>query len=289
MAIHCLSSRLALSTTVLSLVACGPNSTEDEPTGSTSFAASGSETTTATEADPTDGGDGTGDGSTTTSAPSTSCLPPQIRGSWIAMIAGMNVFAAVHGDRYMLEHPGAHFLDPDQLLSLYESKEWSPLLDEVAGFSGVGYGLCVVAPIAGPNVCINVYLATHTSTIDTLATQLAASIGDVGDVCFGVSVELLGLTAPRCEADDPECAPIGPCEEAYDPKGPRAPLPGAHEGACSHDGDCFLNGCGDHCDAWTVPGFIGACSGTDDCSLCGCVEGLCQWFLQGDVCPAICV
>lgn len=38
---------------------------------------------------------------------------------------------------------------------------------------------------------------------------------------------------------------------------------------------------------WTVPGFIGACSGTDDCSLCGCVEGLCQWFLQGDECPAI--
>ena len=30
------------------------------------------------------------------------------------MIAGINVFAAVHGDGYMLEHPGAHFLDPDQ-------------------------------------------------------------------------------------------------------------------------------------------------------------------------------
>ena len=87
MAIHCLSSRLGLSTTVLSLVACGPKGTEDDPTGSTSFAASGSETTTATEADPTYGGDGTGDDATTTSAPPTSCLPPQIRGPWIAMIS----------------------------------------------------------------------------------------------------------------------------------------------------------------------------------------------------------
>jgi hypothetical protein len=52
------------------------------------------------------------------------------------------------------------------------------------------------------------------------------------------------------------------------------------DGACEQDGECFINGCGELCHAYTVPGEITTC----ECelplrpALCGCVAGRCAWF-----------
>ena len=56
--------------------------------------------------------------------------------------------------------------------------------------------------------------------------------------------------------------------------------PRADAKACSYDGECVLNGCGNECDHWTDGAAAGKCplilklQG----AYCGCVESQCAWF-----------
>jgi hypothetical protein len=51
-------------------------------------------------------------------------------------------------------------------------------------------------------------------------------------------------------------------------------------GSCTHDGECVVSGCGNHCVAWDVPAVGGTCPAyhalTD--AFCGCLTGHCAWF-----------
>ena len=253
-----------------------------------------------TVADTTDTTDTTSGGSADSGDTSTSgdpvpppCLPTELRGPLFANIAGWNIYDAVDSNGYMVERPGAEVLDPDALKTIFDTYPLNPLFDEVPGVVATGYGLCL-SPVFEPKnsaICLIADLATHTSTVEALTQALAVIFADAPEGCFGVSVDFLGLLEPRCDVGDPECEPLPKCPGcSYAPEAPRTPAGwNNQEGTCAHDGDCFLNGCSNHCDAWTVPGYIGFCTAEPGaCANCGCVEGLCQWFTQDIDDPKTC-
>lgn len=283
----------------LALAACGPRGDGEATAGSgattgiatsevatSEVATSASTTSDATTSDAaTASGEGPGSGEVMPP----SCLPAELRGPWLATVAGLNLHAGVDDGVFMIERPGAALLEPDAVHALHGAIDWFPLF-AIPGVITTGYGLCLAPPAGSPHRCVRIGLSTHTTAVEALAVDLAALLDDADEGCFGLRVELIGLTEPRCEADDPECLPLPLCDECtLDPEAPRIPALGPHEGACEHDGECWLNGCSSHCDAWTVPGFIGPCSAdAGECRHCGCVDGLCQWFTQGEDEPPSC-
>jgi hypothetical protein len=109
----------------------------------------------------------------------------------------------------------------------------------------------------------------------------------------GASIELqvvlAGHLGPRCTPDDPACLPLPyQGEPHFAPDGPRhAGVLASHSaGACSHDGECVVGGCGNHCMLWEYGGAneSATCEGyasTDSSPMfCGCVDGGCAWFTQ---------
>lgn len=90
-------------------------------------------------------------------------------------------------------------------------------------------------------------------------------------------------TGPRCTPDNPLCLPR-PYEgcHAFAVDGPRRPSElGTSAGACEHDGECMISGCGNDCVRWDQTG-AGTCEGylPERPTFCGCVSGACQWFTQ---------
>jgi len=205
------------------------------------------------------------------------------------------VYEAVGDGAYMLERPGAELLDADAVKIIFDGYSVFDLQDDVPGVLGGGYGLCLWPLVdpedPDPTRCLSIYLATHTSTVETLTQALALTFADASAGCFGVRVDWIGLLEPRCTIDDPECDPLPKCPTcSYVPAAERTPAGWSNQaGSCTHDGDCFLNGCSSHCHAWTEPGFIGGCDADPGaCANCGCVDGLCQWFVQDIDDPQMC-
>ena len=136
-------------------------------------------------------------------------------------------------------------------------------------------------------LCMQLELRVCRADRDEIASffrQRALAAG-LEDVSFLVEIQRVGVLEPRCAAGDPECLPVpygdGDPDDAplwCEPRTPVGrPIPG---GACAHDGDCLIDGCGNTCVAWTEAGRAGFCPGLPwlDGAYCGCVRGQCHWF-----------
>ncbi|MBN8613711.1 MAG: hypothetical protein J0L92_24155 [Deltaproteobacteria bacterium] len=127
-----------------------------------------------------------------------------------------------------------------------------------------------------------------TNVLDRLRVfrEAVAADGQLANVRLEISVALAGQLGPRCEANDPACVPPSYEGGTYDPsRGRRAGVLSSHSaGACTHDGECMVMGCGNHCLSWDHGGAnAGAtCEGYSigEPIFCGCVEGSCAWFTQ---------
>ncbi|MFO0712204.1 MAG: hypothetical protein U0353_20305 [Sandaracinus sp.] len=110
--------------------------------------------------------------------------------------------------------------------------------------------------------------------------------GALADARLELAVTLVGHEGPRCAPSDPRCQPLAYEGGDYDPARARhaGPLATHSAGACDHDGDCMVMGCGNHCLSWQYGGaHEGAtCEGYvfGEPVFCGCVEGACAWFTQ---------
>jgi hypothetical protein len=102
-----------------------------------------------------------------------------------------------------------------------------------------------------------------------------------------LAIMLIGALGPRCVEGDEECGPI-PYESGmrYDASRGRELGPLAHysAGECTHDGECAVMGCGNHCVGWQYFGAheAGTCEGYSfsEPVFCGCASGQCGWFTQ---------
>lgn len=90
---------------------------------------------------------------------------------------------------------------------------------------------------------------------------------------------------PRCAASDPTCGPVPynaacPEQAGYDPKRPRKIIRSRNaQGECTHDGDCYVRGCGNQCVPASLTRLGDNCRGRDWPNvLCGCVNTACAWF-----------
>jgi hypothetical protein len=116
--------------------------------------------------------------------------------------------------------------------------------------------------------------------------EAVATDAQLANARLEISIALGGQLGPRCEAEDPACVPPSYAGGTYDPSRGRhaGPLASHSAGACTHDGDCMVMGCGNHCVSWEYGGaHAGAtCEGyaLDQPIFCGCVEGTCAWFSQ---------
>lgn len=163
------------------------------------------------------------------------------------------------------------------------------------GVIGVGYGLCC-GHTQTPPACVQVMLQTHTTPLEVLADALAKSVDALDAGCLGVEITAVGLPGPRCDSALATCEPVSMCDQAdqlccpqvapYDRTHERHPIDAGLEefsdGICDGDGDCFLNGCGNHCTSTDTPGFFAPCYCIPALSTahCGCVSKKCQWFTQ---------
>lgn len=158
-------------------------------------------------------------------------------------------------------------------------------IDGVVGAGGSG--LCCIEDKVDPNdFCVPFQLRLCTTALPAFIDKiraLQAQDTNVANRAMRVLVELQGLTGPRCEADAPDCGPI-----PYDSKvgatppeqrTPVHPVP-ADGKACTYDGECVANGCGNECDHWTRGGAAGTCPYLTELTnaFCGCVEERCAWF-----------
>lgn len=102
---------------------------------------------------------------------------------------------------------------------------------------------------------------------------------------------------PRCASSDPGCGPMpirGNSESVcYRPSQERERLPASTGGgearyldrrsACTHDGECNVNGCGNLCTSFRAGSVESNCIGydwLDEAQFCGCIEGQCSFFKQ---------
>jgi hypothetical protein len=113
--------------------------------------------------------------------------------------------------------------------------------------------------------------------------KLQAADDSVSAHSLRVAVTLQGPTEPRCKASDDACGPLPYSDQgAQTPPKTRNPVDPVKRDslACSYDGECVANGCGNECDHWTLGGAPGACPyiGKLEGAFCGCVEDRCAWF-----------
>ena len=82
---------------------------------------------------------------------------------------------------------------------------------DVEGIVSSGYGLCCLADSAAPPLCVAFGLRLCTTPlVELIETVRSIQLRDpsVANSTLRVSVELEGLTGPRCAAGAPDCGPI---------------------------------------------------------------------------------
>ena len=129
---------------------------------------------------------------------------------------------------------------------------------------------------------VNLCEAKLEGVVGEFRDALAAEGGVPGAVTLRVG--FAGRLGPRCTPPDPDCLPIpyGGGEPRAVDRREAGPLPEYSAGECSHDGDCLVGGCGNHCTSW----HYGAANESSTCEgyafaepvYCGCVNGSCGWF-----------
>ncbi|MCB9704277.1 MAG: hypothetical protein H6711_20485 [Myxococcales bacterium] len=155
----------------------------------------------------------------------------------------------------------------------------------------LGYGLYCGPPEAR-RICLHLRVDLCEATIDALAGEVLAAIAEdpiLPRPRAELAISLGGLLGPRCGAEEGGCEPIpfSAGGTPYDPdrkRGPRLHLGGVRGGACVHDGECVIAGCGNRCHHWSCPGAneAGTCEGYSFSKpvYCGCVRAECGFFSQ---------
>jgi hypothetical protein len=230
----------------------------------------------------------------------TACMGTQGTLTQLGAVGNVTIFGGCKGTSYLLVWGGAAGSLNQTSLSAIKAKHSSALL----GVNGVfGHGITSCCVPSTNSVCMSIHVSANTITVWDLAQELDTILAQEPD-CFGIVADVPGPASPRCQKG-PECLPIPICDSTknfdpvcctvpkYDPGAARAPtlsssspiwgleLPQA-KGECSHDGECVLNGCGNHCVAYTAPTMIAICPcypALKD-SFCGCVGGECVWYEQ---------
>jgi hypothetical protein len=221
------------------------------------------------------------------------CLPLPVGAELAVGPAGARAYEGCDADTVLVEVPGpAPVIAADEVRAVRDRHPNGTYLD-VDGVVGVGVRRCCDGVDA---YCVHLDVQTHTIDVAALVAQVERWFPP-GGACLGVRVAWIGRLTPRCANDDPACVPEAYCPEAegeccpapvaYDDRAARAPLTdpavdGLAAGDCSHDGDCFLDGCGQLCKAYTVPGELTTCACVAALApgLCGCIDGRCAWFTQ---------
>lgn len=159
---------------------------------------------------------------------------------------------------------------------------------DVSGIVGSGYGLCCEGHWPQPaELCLSYTLrfcTTRVTSFVDIMEKHRASDPEFANLALPISIELEGLEGPRCDRDDPTCDAL-----PYDDVPRKAPLPEQRRPvdpprddakACSYDGECVKNGCGNECDHWTDGAMAGTCPFYIrlERAFCGCINAQCAWF-----------
>ncbi len=257
----------------------GLTATGGGPGGADTHSADSADGTTADRAT---SGDSSGDGPATRS-----CTTDAAHGAWLGDLdaTGLTIYEGCAAGEYFVEHGGTTVLDSTADFDSLGDDAFVPLVG-IEGVMSAGIGNCCEGSSAA---CVIVDVSVVSLTAATFFTELQAALPDSDD-CYGIVIMPAGLTGPRCEDDDPDCGPLpgGSCDPSVPPVVPGADrLPVAADlssGACSHDGECIINGDGSLCTDWAEPPSVGLlqCHPEIDEAYCGCVDDQCHWYVQGD-------
>jgi len=231
----------------------------------------------------------------------TGCMGTQGALTLLGATGNVTVYSGCKGaSSYLLVWGGSVGSLGQSSLSTIKAAHSSALL-QIPGVFGHGISACCAPSTNG--ACLSIYVSANTSTVWDLARALDKELAGEPD-CFGIVADVPGALQPRCQPG-PDCLPLPICDSAkyfdpvcctvpaYNPTAQRVPtLPAASPifdlelpqtpGECSHDGECVLNGCGNHCVAYTAPTTVAICPcypALKD-SFCGCVAGKCVWYEQ---------
>lgn len=204
------------------------------------------------------------------------------------VLAGLAHRRGEHEREHVLVREGSRPWTAEEIAALRAAHERE--LFAMGGVTGMGSGLYCGDPTGlGRTLGIQVEVCSH--RLDELAAWLAERASRVlpEEATATFCVTLTGAVGPRCERDDPACAPL--------PYGGGAPAPscerdravdtwtiehGLSRGSCAYDGECMVSGCGNHCVAWPEAGFAATCEAylqlDDGPAFCGCTAGNCAWF-----------
>ena len=288
----------------LGAAACGPSlgdgddgapSSTDDTTGAANTsgvsASDGAVGTTADDDEDATSADGSTDAADSTETgeiPTALCNPAELHGPFLELHAESDwaAFEGCEDDTVYLERPG---IEPIDTVEGFDNvPDFEAALLAIPGVTGVGRGLCC----DGSTVCIGVNINRWSYSLPVVFDTVHETFGELGDVCFGIRLNLTGAEGPRCEADDPECLPLPVCEGIKDSaccqappldlEAPRIPVgDDLSTGTCTHDGDCliFHTVCGDY----MTPSGAGFNQCTDEIAnaFCGCVDDACHWYEQG--------
>jgi hypothetical protein len=219
-------------------------------------------------------------------APQLACDPERHTREGLSKAEGFEHHACEEGRGYALFGPGAQRASIEETTLLRQ--RFGDELFALRGVQSVGIGSCCLLPVTEVGACIRVGVDRCGASIADITSELVAHAVELGMTGrrWGIGIDVIGHTKPRCSADDPECGPlpyaISTDRRTHRPSRARYPLYPPEHSPCAHDGDCNLGGCGNSCESWVNPSYEGTCEGlsTLEGALCGCVANHCAWFRQ---------
>lgn len=207
-------------------------------------------------------------------------LPPYTPTDASRLADGTPIRRDADGRQWIISLQGEHVPSPE---------EASALVERVRGRGGelafLSFGL-----YCRDQLCFSYEGNLCEVRVEELARTLMSAIAEdpiLPRPRAELSIALVGDLGPRCAETDENCGPI-PYDSGmrYDASRGRelGPLPQYSAGECTHDGDCIVKGCGNHCVGWQYFGAREAatCEGYSftEPVFCGCVAAECGWFTQ---------
>lgn len=193
-----------------------------------------------------------------------------------------SAWSSPRASELVAERAGARAATSDEIVAFNQRHARELLAD---GVTGVGVGGCC---LGGPaRLCLVVYAEADTPGASDLLARIDHLIQQDGTPELGLptKIDLSPPRHPRCAASDPACGPIS-YDHACAPRDSlphRAPVRTPDidpRNVCSHDGECFQNGCGNQCTSYRQGSMVGTCEYSTllEPAWCGCVRGRCAWF-----------
>jgi hypothetical protein len=194
--------------------------------------------------------------------------------------------ASLFGDyEYDLVHTGSHggFRELAQF-----QRRHSPSLREI-GVESSAIGDCGCAEDDRKAYCLDLAVVdpAHAARLPAELARWIAADG-LAAVAMRFSLVLFAPTPERCSRADPECGPqpgepgcLGEKGHRFESHRRRKPVrtPSRFpENRCTHDGDCWIDGCGSLCRSRRERPTVAICVNVTLEAFCGCVEGSCEWF-----------